>query len=193
MRKFRLLVGTMGAVLLTVGSAFAASQGTLTTGTSEATADINLTIPTMVKITGVADINVTLTEAQSAAGIVEADTTQDICIYSNATSGAYDIKFTCTNGTGAGTDCVDGYKLTNGTDTIVYGVKVNDQTGTSGSVSAAYGTKVDGTGANQTDEDCASGGDSGSFAITVSKAELQKAHAGNYEGTLHIFVYPDQG
>ena len=194
MTRFRIFGSVIGAVLLTAGSALAASQGTLTTGTSEATSDIDITIPKMVKITGVQDIGYTVDSDHLHNGYTEAETKKDVCVYSNHATGKYKVRFVCTEGTGAGTDCADDYKLQSSASKEILYVPYwqNTKGAGSGTAPASYGQELQGDAANTTTEGCTDlGGNSAALAITIANTELQKVPAGKYEGTLHIQVYPD--
>ena len=193
MKTLKLIGSAIAATILMTGSVMAATQGSLTEGTSEATSDITLTIPKLVKITDVKDVNFLLDAEHSNTGVLEADTTKRVCVYSNHATTKYKVTFDCTKGSGP-TACSTNYFLSDGTNDIVYSVLwENGITGRAGA-SVAFGDVKQGDNADNVDEDCNGTGsvvDSASFAITITKTELQKAPAGVYQGTLHIKVYPD--
>src|SRR5690606_17204771 len=105
---------TMCIALLSLGiqsptPSFAATDGTVGIN-SEGSTDLNLSIPNLVKITGIADLNFGL---YSPPGDAEVD--DDVCVYTNAPSGNYQV-----TAHGNGTD--DAFTISNGTHVIAYSV-----------------------------------------------------------------------
>lgn len=147
--------------------AIAATDGTL--GTSSAgTKTITVSIPTVSKISGLTDFSA----AWSGSGDIVA-TADDLCVFSNATSGNYKVKYAINHGSAV---------LNNGTDNVAIAVAFDDSTGHTNyaDVTGATGAEVltyntDSTTTfvgNATSSTCG-GSTNATIAFTATEAALQ--------------------
>jgi hypothetical protein len=159
--------------------AFSAVDGTLG-ATSTATSLISVTVPSLYKITGIADI--ALGSYSGTGGLTGAE---DVCVYSNAT-GAYHVV-----ATDSSTMSATGFSAQNAgaTAQIPYTVKWNSATGTTGNAAVTYNTALAATNASTTSQTCG-GGNNANLQISMIATDLQAAAAGSYSTTISVLIEP---
>lgn len=186
-RIYRLLtlVALLSAPILTTQAATnPADPGATSTGTS----DISVTIPKLVKISGISD----LTEAgyDGSAGGVDMD--DDVCIYANLGAGGnYTVTISGgSNGWGGGTAA--GFFVGNNANAqeIAYAVAWNDVTGTAGGVAVTHGVDLTTQTGYSNAEDCGASTNA-NFRVTLTQANLLAVLNGTYTGTLTIVITPE--
>ncbi len=139
------------------------------------TVDIALTIPDLVQVSGLNDINLGTWD-----GIGNQSNSEDICVYRNS-SGSYAITFT---GSGGG----NAFVLTNVGVDLAYSVTYFDGSTT---VSASTGIALTGrTGHNQSSTIC-SGGTNATIAVSILENIIRSAPPAVYSGTLTMLVSPE--
>jgi hypothetical protein len=160
-------------------TSFAATQGSVGT-TSTGTFDISINIAPKVKISNLADVNF-----GTYSGSGDTDNSQDICAYSN--TGGYQV-------TATGSGAANAFTITDGTDTIDYTLKWNDETGTSGNAALTTGTPLTGQSSSAPDSGCNSGSNlSANVLVHIEEAELLASNpsATVYSGTVTLLVEPE--
>lgn len=176
--RTKLSLALFAALACSHSSAMAASDGSLgadSTGTSTVT----VTVPTLVKITGLANITF---GTWSGSGDLNDD--EDVCVYTNLAAGTYYI-------TASGSGAADAFTLASGGDTLAYRVYFNDEDGTTGEAELTATTKsAQQTGAHVTSQTCV-GGDTGNYHVQIEASELSTVPAGSYSGTLSLLVEPN--
>lgn len=174
--KLNSLLTFIAFSLYAAPATLAETQGDLDP-TSIGTFDVTFTLPDLVKITGMQDINF----GQHNSGDFNYD--HSLCIYSNTPTATYSI-------TAAGTGAGSSFRLSNGTDNINYNVYWNDIGGsTAGEVAVTAGLKLTNqSGADQTDESCAVTGNNANLHIEVLDANMSNITNGIYTGTLTILL-----
>ena len=139
---------------------------------------LSLSIPSLVKLSGIENLNF-----GNYIGPGNAVLADDVCVYTNLSTGQYKI-------TARGSGSSYAFTLTNGTQEIPYTVRWNNSTGTSGNVDlSANTTSSTFTGANTSSVTC-SGGNSANFQVTISQNALLSVKAGSYNGILTLIVQP---
>lgn len=157
--------------------AFAASDGTLG-ATSTGTSTITVTVPNLIRITGMADFSF-----GTYSGSGDMDQNDNVCVYTNKASGTYRVT---ASGSGAG----GAFSVASGADTLAYGVFFNDVSGTTGEQALTSGSALTGqSGANTTSQTCG-GSDNANIHVRFLETNLTAAPAGSYTGTLTIVVEP---
>ena len=165
----------LGIVTLGASAAYAATQGTLG-ATSTGTADITVTISEQYRISSLQDYTF-----GTYAGTGDLTSNDDVCVYHNG-DGLYTV-------TATGSGAANAFTVTNGSNTIAYGVAFNDQTGVVGQTALTTGNaSATQSGANVTSSDCSSGGLSANLEVELLEAALQAAPAGAYTGTVTVVV-----
>ncbi len=185
-----LVIGAFCCVGL-VDSAFAASNPANATETnSVGSSDLSVTIPTLYKISGIADLT-----TASYVGNGALTMNDDVCVYTNLAAGEYRVTLagssTCTGGSCLATN-IFAIQSDANDQGIVYGAYWNDattttgraQVGTDGSTSASIGVNQTGASASVT----CGGGDNANFSVTMTEANLLAVYAGAYTGTLTITI-----
>jgi hypothetical protein len=172
----------LGMLMASAGS-FAA-DGPVSTGSSDAAAEVRGVIPQMVRITGLGDgsdeFDLGAYDPASPGDLVATDT---FCVFRNKASGTYAIKLEGDGGSTATTD----FKINDGgTNDLVYTVKYNDDSSGTLVAYGTPGTTLTGQSAN-TNPVCASGITAG-LEITVAEAVAEAAIAGTYTGDLTVTV-----
>jgi hypothetical protein len=158
-------------------TAYAATDGTLGS-TSTGTASVSVTVPNLIRITGMADFPF---GAYGGSGDLNND--QNVCVYTNKASGTYRVTGTGSGGGGA-------FTLAKGGDTLDYAVYFNDVTGTTGEQPLTAGSALAGqSGANTSSQTCG-GGSSANYHVEILETDLLAVPAGAYSGTLSILVEP---
>jgi hypothetical protein len=174
----RTLLTFIAFSLLSVVTVQAASDGDLgedSTGTS----DITLTIPELIRISGVGDI---------ALGTFSGDGNMNgfdtVCIFrNNPDSPNYSITATDSNN---GPD----FKVEDDDNEITYQVYWNDETGIRGA-QLDYNTALPAQGNANTSSTTCSGGFNARFDVEILEADLIAAVPGSYSATLTLFVEPE--
>ncbi len=169
-------IGFLAIATSLFSTGFTATQGTLGP-TSTGTVNISLTIPQLVKISGLSDIALGTISGAPVSGNTTA------CIYSN-NSGNYAVTVT---GSGAGGAFTIAGPSPATTSTIAY---TADWIANSITAPLTAGTKLTGrTGANTTSVNCA-GGSNATFSVTFSEAAITAVPSGAYSGTATILISP---
>ena len=177
MKKLTLIKTLAAATVLTASAgAIAATQGTAGT-TSTGSADITLTINNVIQITNMNDFTFTYNGAGSTLSA-----TDPICIYTNVSSGNFDISATGTRtgDGGAGNAFLIDDNTAGTTNTIAYTVNVNGTALTAGAAAVSVG------GADTASATCAN--TLSNLTIAMSEADVQAVPAGTYDGTVNITV-----
>lgn len=159
--------------------AYSATDGTLGP-TSTGSTTISITIPTLVRITDVQDLNL---GTFTGSGDLSAD--DSVCVYTNLSAATYKI-------TAVGNGISSAFTLKNAADvTIPYLVYWNDQPNTSGEVELDSGV-ASGTqdGANTSSQTCVGPGNNANFRVRILEASLLAAPPEVYTGTLSLLVEP---
>ena len=139
---------------------------------------LSLSIPHLVKLSGIEDLNF-----GNYIGPGNAVLADPVCVYTNLSTGEYKI-------TARGSGASYAFTLTNGSQEIPYTVRWNNSIGTSGNVAlSANTTSSSFTGANTSSVTC-SGGNSANFQVTISQNALLSVKAGSYNGILTLIVEP---
>jgi hypothetical protein len=177
------------SIILWGGSAFAGDGTSGTTSTT--TSDIDITIPELVKITGVA--NLATTYSGGASGVALND---DLCIYSNMDAGGgndYIVKVTGGDPPGSG---AAGFSIGNlaNDDNIAISVYWNDATGTTGRQALTHDTNLTTQTGWDTSPSCANmTGANANLSIAITETNLLAVTPGLYENTLTILITPSPG
>ena len=178
-----------GFYLASSGTAFAATQGTTTAGSSAGSVDVVVTTGLVARVSGLNDIDL---GTWSGAGDLSGS--DDLCIGRSGVglfaNGAYRVRL---DGDGDASD-VSAFTLSNGTDLLHYTVAFNDATGVGGTpvtggvmlnaqtgfgfwqfINVLFGCSVN----------------NANIEVSVPAAELLSVPAGNYTGTLTIVLIPE--
>lgn len=170
-------------LLLSVTQAFAASDGTVG-ATSTGTADLTLTIPEYVVVSGMADFTF-----GSWNGTAALDLSDNIIISGNDDQASPTYKVNIVGDGAAGAFTMARSTPAAPSATIAYTVAFNDQTGTGGGTAVTSGTDVTGqSGINTT---LSSVTNNANIRVQISLGALQAAPYGDYDGTLTIVVTPE--
>jgi hypothetical protein len=140
-----------------------------------------ITVPALVRISGIDDIALGLYDGVSA--IVAAN--ESYCIYTN--TGNYTITPSSTTGSSPGS-----FALLSGSDQVEYTVKISNSTDASSGIQLENNQSSGPLVANQgvpLSPTC-SGGDNAAVHVEISGSELQGKSAGIYSGTLTLQVAP---
>jgi hypothetical protein len=175
------LIGHSAILLCTallVPSLALAGDGSLG-ATSTGTSTIDLVIPDLVRITGVANLDL---GSWTGAGNLTAN--DDVCVFRNGTA-TYKI-------TGSGSGAASAFTITDGSHPLAYTVAFNDQSGTVGEIALLTTVlSVQQSGADTSSQTCsAHSADNANFHITITAAALGAVPAGTYTGTLTLVVEP---
>ena len=176
-----LVAGISLAALLGAAPAFAATQGTAGS-TSTGSVTITLTIPNLVRISGLTDITMPVWDGSSnIAG------TSNACVWSSTRK--YRITPTG-SGSGSAFTLADGSTPT--PNTIAYTVEWAQSSGASSGTAATSGTALTGQTSSATSSTC-SGGTNSTVIVRITAAALAAAPAAgtNYTGTLTLLVAPE--
>ena len=178
----RFLAGVAFAAMAASGGvAFAATQGTVG-ATSTGSLNITLTIPQLVRITGLTDITMPTWD-----GSTDIQGTDNVCVFSSTR------RYTVT-ATGSGASSA--FTLADGTaptpNTIAYAVEWAASSGASSGTGLTSGTALTAQTTNATSTTCA-GGTNATVIVKITSANLSAAPSAgtNYTGTLTLVVAPD--
>lgn len=150
-------------------------------GTSDGDMTVELTVPPLMKVSGITDLAGTFT------GQSEVVLAKDLCVYNNTSDGTYTV---VVEGDGAGTPKAFTVRTT--TDSISYTVKWNDAAGTSGGVAVTSGQELTGQGNMSFHQDCSDKTNSvnANFELKFLSADMSKVPAGQYKGKVTITIKP---
>lgn len=182
MRK--LLQTTWNAVALaalmfgTTSEGFAATDGTVG-ATSTGTAEINVSIPQLIKISGLADLNF-----GTYSGSGDLDLNENVVVAGNDSSASPTYRVTA-SGSGASS----AFTVSNGTETLPYRVFFNDQAGIAGTTETAATTPLTNQGGIHTS--LGTNTENANYRVLFAETALQNAAAGAYTGTLTLVVEPE--
>lgn len=175
------LLGGIAASLLAAEPAAASTQGSLG-ATSSGSLTINASVPGRVRISGLNDVTFS-----SVDPTVNATDAQNVCVWSNTSTKAYNITAT---GSGAG----GAFTLASGALPVVpYTVEWASSSGQTSGTSLAAATALTGQTSTATNSDCSAGPSaSASLVVSIGSATLQSMSAGvTYNGTLTLVVAPE--
>jgi spore coat protein U-like protein len=174
--KRTMLVGA--TVLALPGAASAATQGT-SGATSTGSVTISATVPGRVQISGLSDVAFGTVDPVSAAAQA-----QNVCVWSNTSGRGYSVT---ASGSGAG----NAFSLTDGTNTLAYGVEWAASSGQSSGTALVSGTALGILASTATTPTCSAGpAATASLIVKMTAASLQAAVASSYTGTLTLVVAP---
>jgi len=175
------------AMLLFSLPAMAASDGD-PGETSTGTSDISVTIPPLVRISGMEDITV----ASYTGGAAGIDEDFDLCIYSNmaAAGNSYRVTMTSTSPYGGATP--NQFRISNATNEqeIAYAVEWNDEADVGGSA-VTYNTPLTGQTGWSNDVDCTDTDDNANLRVQMTQTNLLAVLAGEYTSTLTVVIAPE--
>jgi|GEM_PF-3180177 len=180
----KLLVATIFGLLASSSASFAATQGTEGT-TSQGTAEVDVTIPKLVKITGLTDV------AQTFNGTTAYDQSIAPVIFSNmAASGRYTVNVNNANDYAAGTQSVT-FHVGNDTNAqqIAFTAKWNDVAGTTGEVALTEATNLT-TQSGFTNVPGSTTANA-NLRIEMTVANMLLVLPGTYGATLTILITPE--
>jgi hypothetical protein len=189
LRELPIGIGATRAAILAIGAATmtvlvtpasAATDGTVG-ATSTGTVGISASVPSRVRITGLADVAFTNHDPVAAAS-----SAQDVCVWSNTATKGYSIVAT---GSGAS----NAFTLTNGSATVPYSVQWSGTAGNTSGTALSTGTAATGLVSTATNHQCASGpSNTASLIVGISTADLGTMQAAtSYTGTLTLLVAPE--
>ncbi len=152
-----------------------------TSDPSSADLDVTLTVPTMFRISGIADLSF---GSYSGNGNLALD--DDVCVWTNAAGGNYQVT---AQGSGA-SFAFTVVKTGDASKTIPYAVKWNNTSGTIGNVAlTANVASGNMSGANNESISCSSGpSDTANFQASFTQADLLATVAGVYTGVLSLII-----
>ncbi|HJR82854.1 MAG TPA: hypothetical protein VJ775_02900 [Sphingomicrobium sp.] len=168
------------AALITNGTAYAATQGSLGT-TSTGSISIGASVPNRVQISGLADVSFANQDPATPAA-----SAQNVCVWSNTSTKGYNIT---ASGSGAGS----AFTLASGASTVPYDVEWSGSSGQSSGTALTSGSALTGLTSTASSATCSSGpGSSASLIVRISTANLQTMQAAAaYTGTLTLVVAPE--
>lgn len=166
--------------LATAPSAFAATQGTQGS-TSTGSVNINASVPSRVRISGLTDVNLLNQDPT-----IDAVSSQDVCVWSNTATRGYSITAT---GSGSGS----AFTLAGSSSSVPYSVEWADSTAQTTGTSLTTGAAVTGFTSSATQQVCSAGPSaSASLIIKIASADLSTMQAAQtYTGTLTLLVTPE--
>ena len=131
-----------------------------------------------VRITNISDIDFGLL----ANVQVDSRRSQNLCLYSNSSGGAYSV---AASGSGPGS----AFTLSNGANSLAYEVEWSDQSGRSSGVGINPNILLTGRTSSASHQFCNSGpAASASLIIVLRSAELGQAREGSYSGSLTLLI-----
>ncbi len=166
------------SLLMLAAPANSASDGSMG-ATSNGSSSVSVTIPSLVRITGIADLTIA---SYSSPSSFAAD---DVCVYSNTAVG-YDITATSSEGS---------FVLTNTgppATQIGYAVEWNASSGQTSGTALTYNTALTGQSTGGANPTCGNvGGANASLIVRVTDSDLGTAPAQTYTGTLLLLIEPN--
>jgi hypothetical protein len=177
MRKYLLLlvVVLLGFIASRVESATDGSLGPTSTGS----ATISITIPTLVSITDVQNLNL---GTFTGSGDLSAD--DSVCVYTNLPAATYKI-----TASGNGDDSAFTIKSVSDV-TIPYEVYWNDQPSPGGTELTSGLASATQSGANTSSQTCDGDGNNANFRVRILEEHLAASPPAVYTGTLSLLVEP---
>lgn len=173
------------AIILTCGlgiapAAFAASQGTQGS-TSTGSVNINASVPSRVRISGLTDVSLLNQDPT-----IDAASAQDVCVWSNTATRGYSI-----TATGSGTG--NAFTLASSGSTVPYSVEWADLTAQTTGTALTAGAAESGFTSAATQQLCSAGPSaSASLIVKIASADLSTMQAAQtYTGTLTLLVTPE--
>jgi hypothetical protein len=113
---------------------------------------------------------------------VESRRSQNLCIYSSGSGNSYSVS---ASGSGSGS----AFELSDGSFSLPYDVEWSDSSGQSTGVSLAPNVALTGQTSSATNQFCSAGPvASASLTIVLRAADLSRARAGTYSGSLNILI-----
>lgn len=179
----RIITIALAVLGLTMGSWVIAATADGALGeTSTGTVDVTMTVPDLVKISGLTTINLgTYTGTGGKSG------NTDACIYRNGAE-TYAVKATTDKGA---------FRLSSGnggtaSEDITFTAYWNDESGAgAGRAELTYNTgKTGQTGANTTAHDCG-GAKNANFSIEIAEAAINTKAPATYQATVTILITPE--
>ena len=166
------------AALAMPAAASAATQGT-SGATSSGSVTISATVPGRVEISGLSDVAFGTVDPASAASQA-----QNVCVWSNTSGRLYSV-------TATGSGAANAFTLTDGTNTLAYGVEWAASSGQASGTALVSGTALGSLASTATSPTCSAGpAASASLIVKMTAANLQAAVASSYTGTLTLVVAP---
>ena len=159
---------------------YAASQGDVGT-TSTGTLDVDLVVPDLVRVSGLADIDL-----GTYSGTGDESGNDDVCVFRNG-AGTYSVTVTTNKGDfrisrGAGGTAAEDIDFT---------AYWNDEDGTTGRAELTYNTALETqSGANTAAIDCG-GGVNANFSLVISESDMQTKNPNTYSATVTIVIAPE--
>lgn len=161
----------LAAAILAPGLASAATQGS-TGATTQGTVVINASVPNLVKLSGLADMAISVTGALNSAN-------QSVCAYSN--TGNYTVTATAVGGT---------FSLTGTSASITYSVQWASTAGATSGTGLTYGVASAGFATGGANPACG-GGLNASLIVNIADTDVGTAPADTYTGTLELSIAPN--
>ncbi|WP_211825118.1 hypothetical protein [Kistimonas asteriae] len=174
-----------GVLLCGLAANVLAAEGTATDGqlgpTSRGTVPVELSMPTVVQISGLASVS--FTYDPNTRG--DLSKSQNFCIYTNNENAQYDINVASGNPSAA-----NKFQLEGNGKTIIYDVLYAAvKNATDNLTTLTSGTDVAGTGANTTQMDCGgASGDVATLKLVIPEANLWAVPRGTYNDVLTLTV-----
>ncbi|OED44644.1 hypothetical protein AB833_01270 [Chromatiales bacterium (ex Bugula neritina AB1)] len=175
------------AALLIISSNSMATNDGLLGAESVGDLDITLSIPDLVQVSNLDDIDLGEFSGASLSGEL------GVCIYRNG-SGSYGIEFEASSDSGNVDSArgTEGYTLANSSDDVIpYTVDFEDSAaGAYTDTGIAINTPLTSQVGDGTDPTCG-GSTNAKVRVNVDEADLSTAPTGNYFGTLYLIVSPE--
>jgi hypothetical protein len=162
-----------------IGTTYSATDGTLG-ATSSGSVGISITIPTLVRITNVQNLDL-----GTFTGSGDLSANDSVCIYTNLSAGTYKI-------TASGDGTAGAFEVRNGSAvSLPYLVFWNDQPSPSGGIALVSGTASPTQGgADISSQTCSGLGNNANFMVRMLESVLQGAIPDVYTGTLSLVIEP---
>ncbi len=180
--KTKLSALAASIALIPAGTALAASDGSLGTGasaTSQGTAQVNLSIPAMIKISKITDLQL---DQNFDSGTSELYDETSVCVFRKGNSGAYTVTASSANPDGSGNFQVD-----DGGTKVMYNVQWSDSAGNTEDLTENATSSTTFTG-NTGSADCG-GATNATVRASVPQSEWEAATASaGYNDTLTMMV-----
>ncbi len=175
-------VTALGALVASTGAI--AADGSLSTTSSNATAEVTGVIPSMIQILNLGDgsdqFDLGTYNPAAPADMVALET---FCVYRNNAGRGYGISISGDGGLTAGTQ----FEIDNGTVEIAYTVAFNDDDGVAVVSYPTPATPLT-TQVGNAAPDCSGAGNTAHLEVRVAQAVAAAAQAGTYTGDLTVTV-----
>jgi hypothetical protein len=179
LNKIHALAGLLA--IATTGAAEASTQGSLGS-TSTGSVTINASVPARVRISGLADVNLTNVDPTLNASVA-----QNICVWSNTATHGYQV-------TASGSGAASAFTLANAALPVVpYTVEWANSSGQTTGTPLTAGGALTGQTSSATNSNCSSGpASSASLIVKIGSTDLQAMPAATtFTGTLTLVVAPE--